>query len=969
MVLIAHPQVGCTHFKIILALLTPLAAAFSAVAAPGPSPSLRRIGPPTIEDERKGPDIRRHLSSANAKVAVAYIDSLAREGRIDLNSPPPPEPAPRDYRIRLGDEVWTPSAGAADSVVELAARLVAGDSDALADYPDGQIPVLLQFHRPPTWSEVRALCVLGVLGLTNEINRTTLLVLLPADNLGDVAQLAVIRSVLAYPDSAKLTVPYSGIDRGRVWVIDFDRPEHRADLVKLGCADFRYEPSLRAYVGSITQAQEEAISQLPWVKHLAFNRPIELLQNFEPDDSREVCSVDAVSSWSGGTAGSGVVIGVYDDGIDDTHPDFPPTILVGGDPADAGAEHGTHVCGIIASRGTRPLVGQHDAAGMSPGAFLCVVDHDVSAYDEAHAEFANQNAVVSNHSWGWPVGSYDTDTQAIDGYIDDGQLWVFAAGNDGYIVNPATAKNGITVGAISYVTDPDDGSEFLGAVTSYSGKGPTQSNQRLKPEIVAPGGNMSYIDGRRHDTYGVVSATATDWSAPGSWAGQRDGVFEFPEWPADDFYVRFSGTSMAAPHVTGALGITYAGAGGMTAEVAKALLIGTAIPLENSGPDPTSGYANTDAGFGLLNAFGASGYWYSTEEHLLLYGVGHIYASETDVFSFEVPATTDRLVATLAYNDHNGSPTGEIDDNLDITLLTPAGPVSYSEPAGCSAEGTVEKIIIEDPLQHGPEPWGVAVEQDWGWPWDNQDYCVIVRAILHTPALHVSAQLPQSTLLPGENFELPVSVTNAGGWIAAGVHVWTDGGDLQGDDAGAKRFVGNLMYQGHVRSRNLSLTAPSAPGTYSFRVRADGVNRGLPEATSDWLTFDVETGGYTIMAVAGAHGSIDPSGSVSVPEGDDQTFTADPDSGYGVDTWYLDGSPVLTDETSYTLYDVQANHTVLVTFEPGAGGGDITVTSPAEGSQYRRCRNMYIAWTSDGDIGDYVAPPPPPPPPRALSGR
>ncbi|GAG15380.1 unnamed protein product, partial [marine sediment metagenome] len=71
---------------------------------------------------------------------------------------------------------------------------------------------------------------------------------------------------------------------------------------------------------------------------------------------------------------------------------------------------------------------------------------------------------------------------------------------------------------------------------------------------------------------------------------------------------------------------------------------------------------------------------------------------------------------------------------------------------------------------------------------------------------------------------------------------------------------------------------------------------------------------YTITATADPNGTIDPNGAIVVNEGNDLTFTATPNGGYDVDTWYLDGNSVQTGGTTYMLNNVQADHTVNVTF-------------------------------------------------------
>ncbi|MDM7971874.1 MAG: hypothetical protein QUT27_02390, partial [candidate division Zixibacteria bacterium] len=70
---------------------------------------------------------------------------------------------------------------------------------------------------------------------------------------------------------------------------------------------------------------------------------------------------------------------------------------------------------------------------------------------------------------------------------------------------------------------------------------------------------------------------------------------------------------------------------------------------------------------------------------------------------------------------------------------------------------------------------------------------------------------------------------------------------------------------------------------------------------------------YTITATAGEHGSITPSGSVSVEYGADQTFAINAATGYHVAAVLVDGEPVGAVNT-YTFEDVAANHTIAASF-------------------------------------------------------
>jgi hypothetical protein len=150
---------------------------------------------------------------------------------------------------------------------------------------------------------------------------------------------------------------------------------------------------------------------------------------------------------------------------------------------------------------------------------------------------------------------------------------------------------------------------------------------------------------------------------------------------------------------------------------------------------------------------------------------------------------------------------------------------------------------------------------------------------------------------------------------------------------------------------NQSFTISTNTGYQITDVTVDGVSQGtissytFSNVTADHTisaTFSVKT--YTITASAGTGGSISPSGSTSVNQGTNQTFTITPNTGYSIATVTVDGvsqGPI----SSYTFSNVTANHTISATFSAntftihssaGAGGtispsGNVSV--PYGGSQ------------------------------------
>ena len=145
----------------------------------------------------------------------------------------------------------------------------------------------------------------------------------------------------------------------------------------------------------------------------------------------------------------------------------------------------------------------------------------------------------------------------------------------------------------------------------------------------------------------------------------------------------------------------------------------------------------------------------------------------------------------------------------------------------------------------------------------------------------------------------------------------------------------------YAQGETVTITAGAAPSGQQFKeweVVSGTIT--LASSTSETTTFTMPTEavsvkanyeaipvtGYTITATAGANGSITPSGAVGVAAGGSQTFTISPSSGYVLDTLKVDGLEV-TATTSYTFSDVNANHTIEVTFKQESQTPDVTAPS------------------------------------------
>jgi subtilisin family serine protease len=306
-------------------------------------------------------------------------------------------------------------------------------------------------------------------------------------------------------------------------------------------------------------------------------------------NSPELIGADKIWGPTLTTAGSGMKIGIIDDGLDATHPYFSPAGLIypAGFPkgrtdlttpkvivqrAFAPATpsypfatrpfdpqqsfHATHVAGIAAGdHGTND--GSALISGIAPSAFLgnykaLTIPTPDFGLDGNSAEItaAIESAVadgmnVINLSLGEPEvePSRDIVVRAINAAAKAGVVPVIAAGNDfnqfgyGSISSPANAPAAITVAA----TTASD------TIADFSSGGPTPVSLLLKPDVSAPG---------------VAITSSLPNGQGGPWG-------------------ELGGTSMASPHVAGGAALLMERHPDWSVAQIKSALVQTADPVRD----------------------------------------------------------------------------------------------------------------------------------------------------------------------------------------------------------------------------------------------------------------------------------------------------------------------------------------------------------------------------------------------------
>jgi serine protease AprX len=317
-----------------------------------------------------------------------------------------------------------------------------------------------------------------------------------------------------------------------------------------------------------------------------------------------VVAVEAPRAWSSlGVTGRGVGVAVVDSGVY-PHPDLAGRIVAAIDftslaptvsniPLNDLGGHGTHVAGLIAGDGTRSG-GLY--TGVAPNANII----DVRVID-AHggsnvsiilrglqwilANRATYNIKVVNLSLGaTPMGSYKSDLMATAAEILNfaGIAVVVSAGNTGplagTITTPAVDPYVITVGALDDNGTPLRADDLM---STFSSRGRTLFDNLAKPDLVAPGRKMVSL------------------RAPGS---ELDALYPDRQVTvlgalSPDYY-RLSGTSMAAPIVSGTIALMFERNPTLTTSQVKKRLKSSVTPLSFG--------TTADRGAGLVNAYGAA---------------------------------------------------------------------------------------------------------------------------------------------------------------------------------------------------------------------------------------------------------------------------------------------------------------------------------------------------------------------------
>ncbi len=442
-------------------------------------------------------------------------------------------------------------------------------------------------------------------------------------------------------------------------IVMLTEPASEAAVAGLARMVGGFEPSARwdiipGFAANLTPQQITALARLGNVKQIEYDNEVHACLTtaqtwFGTTKARTDFGVDG--DRSGGATvynKDDIVVAIIDCGIDPGHYDLDGGKIIGWKdyvnsrttPYDDNG-HGTH-CASIAT-------GSGDAGtkGVAPGAALVGVKVLNAAGSGTSTNIINGiNWCVTNKAtYGIEILSLslgssgssngqDAMSVACNNAVTAGLVVCVAAGNSGparYTVgSPGAAENVITVGAMS---DCGEKGFFL---AYFSSRGPTADN-RTKPDVCAPGWNISAAKKGTTNQYTVMS-----------------------------------GTSMATPFTAGTAALMLDANPSLTPATVKSYLQSTAQDWGPTGKE-------VDYGSGRLQGYDvvklAGGYT----------GTGptipqHVYKSEAlggtgkiDIWTINVNATTYPIAATMVM------PSWTTSQDFDLYLYNPSGSqVAYS---------------------------------------------------------------------------------------------------------------------------------------------------------------------------------------------------------------------------------------------------------------------------------------------------
>ncbi len=465
---------------------------------------------------------------------------------------------------------------------------------------------VVRFHGPLTESRRAELNQIGIHPL-ERVSRNKFTVRLEPSEVKQLAELGFVDTIRLYTESDTLRIAPNESDeqsgtratksarraaaqrshslRTRVYSVSVHRTQDMAAVVRwLKRKNHKPLAKDRNSFRVALPENSRILSELAALAEVSVVEPVETPRLLD-DHARRLLNLHVLTGNPMDLEGDGEIIGIADTGIDISHDDFRNRIAgtsAWGRPGDVSDPdgHGTHVAGCAAGDGTASGGTVRGAAPRAKIFFQSILDQfgrlgglpaDLAdLFQEAY----EKGARIHNNSWGaFTFAQYTETAIQVDRFVAEhpDMLIVIAAGNDGIgvprqagatmnaangfvdwpsVAAPATAKNGLTVGASrssrrtggysgltwgevwedDYPHRPLSAQKVSGddqCLAAFSSRGPS-NDLRVKPDVIAPGTDIA----------AAKSSTAPlrrFWGA----------------YPGNSKYAIMGGTSMAAPYVAG----------------------------------------------------------------------------------------------------------------------------------------------------------------------------------------------------------------------------------------------------------------------------------------------------------------------------------------------------------------------------------------------------------------------------------
>ncbi|MBV8857257.1 MAG: S8 family serine peptidase [Acidobacteria bacterium] len=418
---------------------------------------------------------------------------------------------------------------------------------------------------------------------------------------------------------------------------------------------------------------------------------------------------------------------------------IPPSYLENQPNSDTNGGHGTHVASIAAGTG---LASGGLYAGVAPGASILGIGSggglfvlgQVAAFDYILTNQTTYNIRVVNNSWGNSAADYDPDhpvNVASKALHDNNIVVVFANGNDGPAPNTQNRWTPwpwvITAGA----------STKDGRLAGFSSRG-VFMDENVHPTILTPG-----TGGGAGNTAAIIAARSKTNIA-------ENGLTDDTEIPANYLpnYTQISGTSMAAPHLSGVVADILEANKNLTPDEVRDVLVRTATPLATYDEfEAGAGLANVHAAVDLaLNPskpygnFGFTGKGLALARQDAPLQQGSVAPNSTNTFTINVPANARFTFVELDWGAAAGEDEVVVDNtrivlnDLSLTVKKDGQTVASSDAINLGGLfGAREGVKLEF-----PEPGEYTVEVSAGLVGfgqaTDQPYNVLTRHYLYNPS-------------------------------------------------------------------------------------------------------------------------------------------------------------------------------------------------------------------------------------------